>query len=205
MENGSSHLTAIYKKRSQRKLSFERTFKWWWTNTNKYWWTKRHEILMKQIKLGDHFFEKSSSMNALIVAKRMQLSNVKLETRLVWNREWYSSAQSLYRVLKLFSLFKGKMFKRQCQTDRDKYVYTFSFSMLLCIMLVGRDVSVGWIGNWERQSQVEFARVGAFLKHIDNCKLGIFRLRIMNWVLQIKNFVSWLLQINDSKLGIADW
>ena len=199
MENGSSHLTAIYKKRSQRKLLFERRFKWWWTNTNKYWWTKHREILMKQIKRGDHFFEKSSSMNALIVAKWMQLSNVKLETRLVWNREWYCSAQLLYRVLKLFSLFKGKMFKRQCQTDRDKYVYTFSFSMLLCIMLVGRDVSVGWIGNWERQSQVEFARVGAFLKHIDNCKLGIFRLRIMNWVLQIRNFVFWLFQTNDSK------
>ena len=30
----------------------------------------------------DHFFEKSSSMNALIVAK----SNVKLETRLLWNK-----------------------------------------------------------------------------------------------------------------------
>jgi len=77
----SSHLTAIYKKRPERKLLFERRSKWWWTNTNKYWWTKRREILMKQISV-DHFFEKSSSMNALIVAN----SNVKLETRLLWNR-----------------------------------------------------------------------------------------------------------------------
>ena len=57
--------------------------------------------------------------------------------------------------------------------DRELMFALFSFSMLLYIMLVGRDVSVGWIGNWERQSQVEFARVESFLKHIDNCKLGI--------------------------------
>ena len=70
--------------------------------------------------------------------------------------------------------------------DRELMFALFSFSMLLYIMLVGRDVSVGWIGNWEGQSQAGFAGAEAFLKHIDNCVLG------------------WL-QINDSKLGVVDW
>jgi len=35
------------------------------------------------------------------------------------------------------------------------------------------------IGNWEGQSQVEFARVEAFfLKHIDNCRMGDFQIKI---------------------------
>ena len=99
---------------------------------------------MKQIKRGDHFFEKSSSMNALIVAKWMQLSNVKLETWQLWNRVVQFSTTIVQSTI-FFCLFVQLRCsgKKQYQMKRKEYVGIFSLFNDQQCWLAGRDVSVG--------------------------------------------------------------
>jgi hypothetical protein len=68
---------------------------------------------MKQISV-DHFFEKSSSMNALIVAN----SNVKLETRLLWN-----TVGQFNTIIAQSTIYCLVWFVQQKEMEREKKVF----------------------------------------------------------------------------------